>query len=232
MPPFAPETKTKFSSPGLIHLEVIPLWTSRDPESTRIPQRDPRATEAQLDLSSHYNVGLRQAESQSDRENSLSGLPAGLQILAGVTFDARGIIRLAGDEVLAASMPARANHIPVAQSCQRLHFLHATGRPTAAGNVIGKYLVHYANGTILTIPIVYGYALRDWWVKEGEPPAPKGLELAWSGSNAEAAANGTTIRLFKWTWENPLPEIEIRSLDFVSALTGCAPFLVAVTAEP
>jgi hypothetical protein len=76
-----------------------------------------------------------------------------------------------------------------------------------------------------------GCADRDWWVKWSEPPAPKGLVVAWSGNNEEAAAGGTSIRLFKWTWENPLPEIEIRSLDFVSNLTGCAPFLIAITAE-
>jgi hypothetical protein len=34
------------------------------------------------------------------------------------------------------------------------------------------------------------------------------------------------------TWDNPLPEVEIRGLDFVSSLTtNTAPFLVAITAE-
>ena len=230
LPPYAPETR--LASQGTVRFEVIPPWASRDSETTRIPARDPHATPEQLDLSAHYNVGLRQAESESGRDNSLSSLPAGLQTFAGVTFDVRGIIRLAGDDALAASMPARMNHIPVARNCQRLHFLHATGRPTAAGNVIGSYVVHYANGMIVTVPIVYGHMLRDYWVKGNEPPTPKGLVVAWSGSNEEAAANGTSIRLFKWTWENPFPEIEIRNLDFVSNLTGCAPFLIAVTAEP
>jgi hypothetical protein len=228
LPPYAPETQPSSQDP--VRLEVLPFWPTRDPE-TRIPSRDPRATLEQLDLSAHYNFGLTQSESAGGRDNSLSSLPAGLQTFAGVLFDVRGIIRLAGDDALAASMPARVNHIPVARWCQRLHFLHATGGATAAGNIIGSYVVHYANGAIVTIPIVYGYTLRDWWVKWGEPAAPKGLVVAWSGSNAEAAST-TSIRLFRWTWENPLPEIEIRSLDFVSALTGCAPFLVAITAEP
>jgi hypothetical protein len=34
------------------------------------------------------------------------------------------------------------------------------------------------------------------------------------------------------TWKNPRPLVEIVSLDFVSKLTKCGPFLIAVTAEP
>jgi hypothetical protein len=33
------------------------------------------------------------------------------------------------------------------------------------------------------------------------------------------------------TWNNPRPEEEIASLDFVSAKQSAAPFLVAVTVE-
>ena len=228
LPSFTPETQS--STQGVVRLELIQPWASQGLESMGIPARDQCATSEQLDLTTHYNVGLRQAESEGGRDNSLSSLPAGLQELSGVTFDVRGIIRLAANDP-PSSWPARVNHIQVNGKCQRLNFLHATGRETAAGNVIGSYVVHYANGHVVTVPIVYGHTLRDRWVKEGEPPAPKGLVVAWSGSNPEAAANRRSIRLFKWTWENPLPEMEITSLDFVSALTECEPFLIAITAE-
>src|SRR2546426_2569912 len=39
------------------------------------------------------------------------------------------------------------------------------------------------------------------------------------------------LRLFSQSWLNPHPEVEIQSLDFVSKMTKCAPFLVAITAE-
>jgi eukaryotic-like serine/threonine-protein kinase len=228
LPPYAPETQS--SSQGRIHLEVIDTRATLDQQIAEIPPRNLQATPQQIDLTGNYNLAL--SSSDTPRDNSLSSLPSGLQTFGGVMFDVRGIIQLAGDDALAAIYPARVNHVNVTRSCQRLHFLHATGRATAEGNVIGSYLVHYANGMIVTVPIVYGHTLRDYWVKDNEPSAPKGLVVAWSGSNAEAAANGTSIRLFQWTWENPLPGIEIRSLDFVSNLTGCAPFLIAVTAEP
>ena len=39
------------------------------------------------------------------------------------------------------------------------------------------------------------------------------------------------IRLFRVTWDNPSPDVEIRTLDFVSLMRVAAPFLVAITVE-
>jgi hypothetical protein len=33
------------------------------------------------------------------------------------------------------------------------------------------------------------------------------------------------------TWNNPRPEVEISSIDFISYMTESAPFLIAVTVE-
>jgi len=49
----------------------------------------------------------------------------------------------------------------------------------------------------------------------------------WQGTNAARQA----VQLFKQSWTNPRPEIEIKSLDFESRLTRVAPFLIAVTAQ-
>jgi hypothetical protein len=56
--------------------------------------------------------------------------------------------------------------------------------------------------------------------------------IAWQGYNRYTRRFGHEIRLFKLTWENPLPTVPIRSFDFISKGTTAAPFLVAVTAEP
>jgi hypothetical protein len=39
------------------------------------------------------------------------------------------------------------------------------------------------------------------------------------------------IRLFKTSWVNPFPDEEITSIDYVSAMSDAAPFLIAITAE-
>jgi hypothetical protein len=56
-------------------------------------------------------------------------------------------------------------------------------------------------------------------------------EVAWTGDNEAAQSQGATLQLFKWTWANPRPEVKLESLDFVSAMTPCAPFIIAITAE-
>ena len=44
--------------------------------------------------------------------------------------------------------------------------------------------------------------------------------------------NGSdTLRLFKSTRDYPLPDVELVSIDFRSAMTQCAPFLIALTVE-
>jgi hypothetical protein len=40
-----------------------------------------------------------------------------------------------------------------------------------------------------------------------------------------------SVRLFKATWTNPLPDVEITSLDFILGKSSVRPFVVAITAE-
>jgi hypothetical protein len=55
--------------------------------------------------------------------------------------------------------------------------------------------------------------------------------VAWTGNTTWAVANRQTIRLWKRTYGNPRPDVEITHLDFVSAMAFPAPFIVAITAE-
>jgi hypothetical protein len=41
----------------------------------------------------------------------------------------------------------------------------------------------------------------------------------------------TRLRLFQTSRDNPRPDLEVVSFDFVSAMTTSAPFLIAVTVE-
>ena len=64
-----------------------------------------------------------------------------------------------------------------------------------------------------------------------EPKETPNASVVWTGNTAAAAANGQTIRLWKRTYENPRPDVEITHLDFVSAMAFPAPFVVAITVE-
>jgi eukaryotic-like serine/threonine-protein kinase len=230
LPPYLREAEAPPLKP--VRLEVILERANRSELAEAIPSRDPAAAWNQLDLSAHFNGALTETWHSGLRDNSFAHLPRGLQSFAEITFDVRGIIQLARGSASDRQFPESVSGILASHACRRLHFLHATLREVDEGTQIGHYVVHYANGSDVRIPIIYGQNVRDWWVKPNERLAPENLTEAWTGSNAESLANGTSIRLFKWTWENPFPMLEIRSLDFISDKAPSAPFLLAITADP
>jgi outer membrane lipoprotein-sorting protein len=196
---------------------------------TRAPQTRPEL----VDLSNHYNAPLTESWHSALPGNSLAPLPRGLQRLVGIEFDVRGIVQLAGQaaDYLKSLYPESIKDIPVRHTCQRLHFLHGTGWTVADGTQIGSYRVRYANGDQRIVPIIYGFDVRDWWPQADESQTPNGLVVAWQGANEATRPLNRVVRIFKSVWANPLPEVEIASLDFVSAMTDSAPFLIAITAE-
>jgi hypothetical protein len=196
-----------------------------------IPARSPQARAELLDLSSYYNAPLTVAWHSAITNNDLSLLPRGLQRFAGVEFDVRGIVQLAGraEPYLRSHYPEQVRGILVGQKCRRLHFLHSTGWNAPDGTLIGSYVIRYAEGQRRIVPIYYGFDVRDWWPQGTEPPAAlTGLLVAWHGPSKL----GDERRLYKSTWENALPQVEISTIDYVSNMAAPAPFLIAITAEP
>jgi hypothetical protein len=53
----------------------------------------------------------------------------------------------------------------------------------------------------------------------------------WTGSNPFAREKGYQLRLYLTTIENPRPDEVVRSLDYVSAMSESAPFLIAITVD-
>jgi hypothetical protein len=199
-----------------------------------IPGRLLQATPNLIDLTEYYNAALVQtwhpAATSQFSSNSLDVLPPGLLELGGVVFDIRGIVQLSGRDLERAGgrYPHRIAGIPIGQTCRQLHFLQACGWDSPEGTTIATYHVHYANGQEQKVPVVYGEDVRDWnTAGDPETELTRGT-VVWSGTNKARVL----VRLFKSTWLNPFPEVEIVSLDYISAMDDAAPFLIAITAEP
>jgi len=206
----------------------------RDPATSRaIPPRDPRTAPNLIDLSSHYNAGLRGNWHKNDPENDLSFLPTGLQTFAGVPFDVRGLVQLGSQHEDSRNwFPARVTGIRIGGLARQINFLHsAIWGQGSLGTEVGFYRVHYADDGAVEIPVILGKDVLDWWAQPNERPGTNGLVIAWKGTNAKSQAEGRYIRLFKSTWENPRPDLEISTIDFESRMTEAAPFLVAITAQ-
>jgi hypothetical protein len=178
----------------------------------------------------NYNASLDETWHQGGEKNDLSPVPRGLQMLAGVTFDIRGLIQVGAESRNGVKYPSEIS-LQVGQTCQRVNFLHSAihcyGLPK--GTRIGTYRVHYRGDKTAEIPIVIGLDVADWWNQPDEQNDH--FLVAWEGTNERTRALGRTIRLFKSVWVNPAPELEIERIDFLSTYEHAAPFLIAVTLE-
>lgn len=198
-----------------------------------IPPRDPATSPALIDLTPYYNAALNESWHEKNRKNDLSSLPTGIQEFAGVKYDVRGLIQVTSKAPGVKGFPLRVNGIKIGQKCERIHFLHAVvfGTLETEGMQVGSYIIHYATNKMqLEIPIVCGRDVRDWHSNPNETPSDE-LTVAWTGTNEISAQAHRSIRLFTTTWVNIAPDVEIKSIDFVSAMRHPAPFLVAVTLD-
>ena len=201
--------------------------------SKKIPARATGTDKRMVDLSKYYNGALNETWHKGGMSNNtLKDLPRGIQTLGGTSFDIRGIVQLSGKQAereLSVLFPEEAANITVQQKGQKVHFLHCCGWPSPKGTTIGTFVIHYRNEETRSVPIVYGVDVQDWWMNEDVTSDSK-LNVVWRGKN-HSAPDGPPIGVCKTTWVNPLPGIEIDHIDYESAMTNSAPFLIAITVE-
>ena len=225
-PPGAPPAPAEWS----LAEELRPAADSLRPA---LPPRDKDATPAQLDLTEFYNARLDEnfhspGEPRGDR--GLRSFAPGSCTLGGVRWDARGVVQLAGDELLDA--PATVKGLPVRGRVPRVHFLHAAGWGVPPGEQVGSYIFHYADGSRDDFSLRFKVTIHNWKPKRDEEQmSGPARSVAWTGQNDDTAGRARVLALYKTTWENPHPEREVTSLDLNSFVTHAAPFIVAITVE-
>lgn len=197
-----------------------------------IPSRSSHTKKNLIDLSAYYNGPLTGwlPFTPAPYGCGFRGLKPGITSLGGVPFDVRGIVHLYGGRMFESTpVPNKVTDIRVDQACKRLHFLHAAqGSVEAArkSEPIGHYVLHFVDGREASLPIMYGEDVRAVSVKDDPVPTSRGA-VVWTTYQD----NGPPLRLFLSTWDNPHPETEIASIDYVSTLTYSAPLLVAISVE-
>src|SRR6185369_17620089 len=163
-----------------------------------IPSRQPQTRPDLIDLSLYYNASLAE-KWHAGAPTDLSALRYGVQTLAGVEFDVRGLIQVGAETSTGEKYPKEILDIAVGRECQRLHFLHSAiyAFSTKDGTQTGSYVIHYGDGQRRVIPLVIGQDLADWWSQPNEEN--KRFTIAWKGTNEMSRQQGRTIRLFKTT---------------------------------
>ncbi|HSY43031.1 MAG TPA: hypothetical protein VK811_03915 [Candidatus Acidoferrum sp.] len=176
-----------------------------------------------------------------DKENNLAALAPGIHTFDGVPFDVQGVLKLRGS-ALANGDKKLPTHktIPLGSKCSRLYLLQGTSLLDQPGDRIAWLILHYQDGSIARININGGEHVLDGWgpiyntnAGIGRYPTSPDAELAWAGSNPDIKENRPefSLRLYRTAFANPHPELEISSIDYVSALSGPSPFLVGLTVE-
>jgi len=206
-----------------------------------IPPRDYPPSKELVDLSPYYNQLLNEPWpkiSFGGRRLSLSnaGKPGSIYSgnfprrhrVNGITFDIRGAITL--DGTFGASLnkktstnlwqvpnfPARLQGIALGRKAKSLHFfhgMHGSSRAQTKRELVGSYLIHYANGEKQEFQIQLG---RDVWPMLQRPDTPLQTErskLAWTG---RIPVDGPLWCFYHSEWKNPLPDVEIAHLDFTA----------------
>jgi hypothetical protein len=162
---------------------------------------------------------------------------------------------------LGVAFPSAIKGIPIHQKCSRLNILHGASFvrtkvpsvPDEKGfmpvlpdyettNVpVARLVLHYADRRQAEIEIFSTQHLLDVWgpictsevsVNERSVSSPES-ELAWASSRVpqEKSEMLNSVRLYKSRFENPRPDAEIVTLDFISTRTEAAPFLLGLTIE-
>ena len=213
--------------------------TSSSSTVVGIPARSAKAKPDLIDLGIYYTQALAKPLHTERPNNDLGSVPQGVHTLAETAFDIRGLIQLANTS-LREQFPERVDRIKVNRPCQKLHLLHGTGWNAPEGTTIARLILHYENGESRELSVNYGQHVLDWWKYPYDKKEATDSVVAWLGSNGAVEAwrsqEGFTepifIQLFKTTWANPLPNVTITSIDYVSTLTEAAPFILALTLEP
>jgi hypothetical protein len=189
-----------------------------------------------LDLQAKWNRKMVDFSGSGAFEgNGLAELPLGEHTFRGVTFRVgEGVVQLGSTN--APTGLSQAEGIPVQRKIARLYALHATQwgaatPPVSDGTAVGEFRLHYEDGAAVSLPIVYGEDVRDWWSSDLGKPVKRGV-VVWTGNNLNTEQYGVLLRLYLSVWDNPQSDKPVTTVDFVSTMkTPAAPFCVALTVE-
>ena len=179
-----------------------------------------------IDLRSVVNMGFKddvkgdQKGGWTDQgENDLRNITPGLQMIHSVPFDIIDPQANGGRSCLMLYstnrdyFPKSAGPVFIHEKANSLFFLHSSAWAHTKAQA-AKYLVDYEDGTRVSIAIVIGQQIDDWWGMG--PVSNKNAGVVMRVRNDSSLSGSVGIYGFRWI--NPNPDKTIRSLEFQSAL--------------
>jgi hexosaminidase len=154
--------------------------------------------------------------------HDLGALPNGTHRMGDMLYDIgpRAVLLAGAFNSPVASYPQQV-HITLNRCASTLSLVLGTAFMALRGTPIGKVCVTYMNGTMISIPLIYGRSIAAW----DDPRDAPGNRVIWKGQ----CRDGTPILLRALEWNNPHPLLAIRSLTLTAADPAASPVLFALT---
>jgi hypothetical protein len=199
--------------------------------------------EITISLKPYVNCKLTDplADMPNEKEHTLEALPAGMHTYGGVPFDVQGLIQLNGPSVqLGVKLwPLEVKDIAIGHSFKKLHLLQGAFNIVApdAHLTFAKLILHYADGAQEELALTGGtQALR---CVDASIPEELGLldpsrtELGWIGVSPYLKKKnpGALLHLYRATLDNPKPDSEVKTIDYLSTMVNPGPFMAGLTIE-
>ena len=218
-------------------------------QAVAIPDRAPHLGSAFLDLTEFYTDSLFQTEPVANQSQEFwwERLPDIFDPAEGPEFDLRGKIQLnsgiypkGARGIGGRDFSKRKERdfpdqvvLPIDRKFGAIHFLQSCHfGHELTGTEVARYIIYYEDESSVAVPVVFGEDIADLWIHDlhrnklasiNHIALEQKFRGDWGGEG--------TIALFRQTWTNPHPEKGVTHLEFVSAKTLAAPFLVAVSLE-
>ena len=161
--------------------------------------------------------------------------PRGTQVWDGVTFVCKGALRTAGMRAArdGKGYPGAVLGIPVNHRGARIHLLQAAenAEEMTDGVPYGRMVLRYANGDSRRFDLLLGVHGEDWLQPKAvpnEPVADPNSRLAWLQTRT---GDGRTVRLYHSAIANPIPLVNITTVDFISPLTEANLLVFGLTVD-
>ena len=189
-----------------------------------LPTRSPAFVP--LDVAGAGNRGLSDQAADDGQGGWTDQGANDLRVFAPGARTFRGIPFRVGEKVLLLrgkerpAFPVEGAPLPVNSKLARLYLLQTAAWSADFCQPIAEYVLTYADGKTERIPVRYGVDVNDWWGAS----EPLEARLAWSGDNGS-----NTVGLYLMRWENPRPDVEVRSLQARSRESASVPVLLAAT---
>ena len=197
-----------------------------------------------IDISKHSTQYRGEKGWYGDKAHTFKDLPTGVQRLSGVPFDiyematspVPNALMISGNNI-PGDLPKEITGIAVNAKADALFFLHAAridkhhddrtrARREGKDIEIAKYLIHYADGETLELPINIEKDVENYIQKT--PAILPGAQLAWT--KPYESGEGSSAAYMK-QWSNPRPEVEIATIDILPGKDNAGvPVVLAITA--